>query len=264
MDTDRKRGIRLTDTDRTRGMMLMDSDRKRGIVAGIFFLVAAAAAIAGLALYDPVLNDPGYVADASRTDARLLLGAFFEVLTVISVIGTGVALYPVIRRESEGLATGYLTGRVFEGTMIAVGLISLLAVAALRQDAAAGDGASLIATGKALVAVHDATFLLGPGLAIGINTLLLASVMYRSRLVPRSIAMLGLVGGPLVFASSTAVLFGAYEQVSELALLAAIPVFAWEMSLAVRLLVKGFDRSPARDHAVAAPGLGPQAAAAPA
>jgi hypothetical protein len=263
MDRDRTVDTALMDADRSRGAT-RDADRRRGIAAAIFFIVAAAAAIAGLSLYGPVLNDPGYVADAARTDTRVLLGAFFEVLTVISVIGTGVALYPVIRRESEGLATGYLAGRVFEGAMIAVGLISLLAVATLRQDAAAEGGASLIMTGKALVAVHDATFLLGPGLAIGINTLLLASVMYRSRLVPRAIAVIGLVGGPLVFASSTAVLLGAYEQVSGPALLAAIPVFAWEMSLAVRLLVKGFDRSPARDQTVAAPGLGSRVAAAPA
>jgi hypothetical protein len=92
---------------------------------------------------------------------------------------------------------------------------------------------------RVLAALHDWTFLFGPGLAIGINTALLAALMYRSRLVPRTIAVIGLIGGPLVFASSVAVLFGAYEQASGVAALAALPVFAWEMSLAGWMIVKG-------------------------
>jgi hypothetical protein len=218
----------------------MSSTRTNAILAGVFFIVAAAAAIAGLALYDPVLNDPGYIADASRTDTQVLVGAFCEVLVVISVIGTGVTLYPVIRRFGEGTAIAYVVGRLLEAAVIAVGIISLLSIVALRQD-----GGGDVATGKALVALHDATFLFGPGLAIGINTLLLASLMYRSQLVPRAIARIGLVGGPLVFASSVAVLFGAYDQVSSPALLAALPVFVWEMSLAVWMIAKGFRTSPA-------------------
>jgi uncharacterized protein DUF4386 len=218
----------------------MTSTRTNAILAGVFFIVAAVAAIAGLALYDPVLNDPSYITDASRTDTQVLAGALCEVLVVISVIGTGVTLYPVIRRHGEGSAIAYVVGRLFEAAAIAVGIISLLSIVALRQD-----GGGDVATGKALVALHDATFLFGPGLAIGINTLLLASLMYRSQLVPRAIARIGLVGGPLVFASSVAVMFGAYDQVSSPALLAAIPVFAWEMSLAGWMIVKGFRGSPA-------------------
>jgi hypothetical protein len=97
-----------------------------------------------------------------------------------------------------------------------------------------------VTVGKTLVALHDWTFLFGPGLAIGVNTLLLAYLMYRSRLVPRLIAVIGLTGGPLIFASAAAVLFGLYEQVSAWGMIAAIPVFVWEMSLAVWLIVKGF------------------------
>jgi hypothetical protein len=219
----------------------MSSTRTNAILAGIFFIVAAAAAIAGLALYDPVLNDASYITDASRSDTQVLVGAFCEVLVVISVIGTAVALYPVVRRHGEGRAIAYVVGRLFEATVIAAGIISLLAIVALRQDAA-GDAA----TGRALVALHDRTFLFGPGLAIGINTVLLASLMYSSQLVPRAIARIGLVGGPMVFASSVAVLFGAYDQTSGAAIAAAFPVFVWEMSLAVWMLAKGFRRNDVR------------------
>jgi hypothetical protein len=217
----------------------MSSTRTNATLAGVLFIVAAAAAIAGLAFYDPVLNDPGYITDASRTDTQVLVGAFCEVLVVISVIGTGVTLYPVIRRYGEGTAIAYVVGRLFEAAVIAVGIISLLSIVALRQG-----GGGDIATGNALVALHDATFLFGPGLAIGINTVLLASLMYRSQLVPRAIARIGLVGGPLVFASSVAVLFGAYDQVSSTSVIAALPVFVWEMSLAVWMIAKGFRTSP--------------------
>jgi hypothetical protein len=222
----------------------MDSTRKNALAAGIFFIVAAVTAIVGFALYGPVLDDPGYIADATRSDTSVLLGALFEVALAISVIGTGIALFPVIRRHSESLGLAYAVGRTLEATIIAAGIVSLLSIVTLRQ-AGAGD----VALGQALVAFHDWTFLLGPGFAIGVNTSVLAFLMYRSQLVPRAIAVLGLVGGPVIFASSAAVLFGAYEQMSTVGGLIAFPVFAWEMSLAVWLIAKGFRQAPAAAHA---------------
>jgi hypothetical protein len=221
----------------------MNSARKSAVVAGVFFIVAAIAAIVGLALYDPVLNDSRYIVDGSADHTRVLSGALFELLLAISVIGTAVTLYPIVKRENDGIALGYVAGRVSEAVIIVVGIISLLSVVTLGQDsagAAGGQTASLLSTGEALVAIHDWTFLFGPGFAIGVNTLLLAYLMYRSGLVPRPIAVTGLIGGPLIFASSTAVLFGLYEQISAWGSIAAIPVFAWEMSLAVWLIAKGF------------------------
>jgi len=224
----------------------MNSGRRIAVVAGVFFIVAAAAAIIGLALEGPVLNDPRYIV-GSGDDTRVILGAFFEVITVISVIGTSVTLFPIVKRQSEGIALGYVAGRVVEGIAIAVGIISLLSIVRLRQEfagATGADAASLVAVGKSLVAIHDWTFLFGPNLALGPNTLMLAYLMYRSGLVPRVIAVLGLIGGPLIFVSGTAVLFGLYGQQSVWGAIAAIPVFAWEMSLAVWLIVKGFKPSP--------------------
>jgi hypothetical protein len=221
----------------------MNSLRKTAVLAGAFFIIAAVAALAGFALYGPVLTDPHYIVRASGGDVRVLAGAFCEVILAIAVIGTAVTLFPVVRRQNEGIALGYVAGRIVEAVVIVTGIISLLSVVTLRQDLAGAAGAktaSAVALGKALVAVHDWTFLFGPGLAIGVNTLMLAYLMYRSGLVPRPIAMLGLAGGPLIFASSAAVLFGLYDQVSVWGSVAAIPVFAWEMSLAVWLIVKGF------------------------
>lgn len=224
----------------------MNSTRRIAVVAGVFFIVAAVAAIIGLALEGPVLNDPGYIVAGSGADARVILGAFFEVIVVISVIGTSVTLFPIVKRQNEGIALGYVAGRVVEGVVIAVGIISLLSVVRLRQEFAGvtgADAASLVTVGKSLVAIHDWTFLFGPNLALGPNTLMLAYLMYRSRLVPRAIAVLGLVGGPLIFASGTAEMFGLYGQLSAWGAIAAIPVFGWEMSLAVWMIVKGFKPS---------------------
>jgi len=224
----------------------MNSTRKIAVVAGAFFVVAAVAAISGLVLYGPVLHQPNYIVSAGD-DTRVLLGAFCEVILAISVIGTAVTLFPIVKRQSEGIALGYVAGRLLEAIVIVVGIISLLSVVTLRQHvagAAGADAASLVTVGRSLVAMHDWTFLFGPNLALGPNTLMLAYLMYRSGLVPRFIAVLGLLGGPLIFAFATAVLFGVFEQVSVWGAIAAIPVFAWEMSLAGWLIVKGFSPHP--------------------
>jgi hypothetical protein len=224
----------------------MTSARKTAIVAGIFFLITEVTAIGAVLLYGPVLGKPDFIVSTSA-DTGVLGGAFLEVLLAIAVVGTGVTLYPVIRRQNEGIALGHVAGRLIEAVIIAIGAISLLAIVTLRQDTAGATGAEAAAAvtiGQSLVAVHNWTFLFGPKLALGVNTVLLAYLMYRSRLVPRVIATLGLVGGSLIFASGTAVLFGAYEDLSTIGVVAAAPVFAWEVSVAAWMIVKGFRPSP--------------------
>jgi hypothetical protein len=173
-----------------------------------------------------------------------------EVLLAIANIATAVVLFPILRRQQESLALGYVTARVVESTVIVVGLISLLSVVTVRQDfeEVTGDDSTLNVAGQALVAIHDWTFLLGPGFCVAVgNGLLLGYLMYTSGLVPRPMAMLGLIGGSLIFVSSTLVLFGAYEQTDPPAFLMALPEIAWEASLGIYLIVKGFRPSPILD-----------------
>ena len=154
------------------------STRKTAVVTGVFFIVAAIATIAGLLLYGPVLK-ASYIVGLGA-DTRVFLGAFAEVITAIAVIGTGVTLFPVIKRQNEGIALGYVVGRLLEATVIVVGAISLVSVVTLRQDlagTASANAASLVPVGRSLVAIHDWTFLFGPGFAIGVNTLMLAYLM---------------------------------------------------------------------------------------
>jgi hypothetical protein len=201
--------------------------------------------IGAVALYDPVLNDADYILGAGD-DGRVTLGAFLEILLMIGNIGTAVVMFPILRRQSERLSLGYVGSRIVESTLIGVGAISLLAVTTLPDDLAASigpDGGSLDIAGQTLVAIHDWTFLFGPGFCVGVNGLLLGYLMYCSGLMPPRLAMLGVIGGPLIFASSIAVLFGAYEQ-DGAHIIFSVPEAAFEASFAIYLIVRGFRPSP--------------------
>ena len=219
----------------------MKPSRKIALRAGVFFLMTEVTAIAGLILYGPVLDDPNYIVSAAGEDAKVLLGAFFEVLLVIAIVGTAVTLFPVVRRQNERIARAYRAVRFLEAAVIFVGIVSIVSIVALRQDAT-------VATGKSLLWLHDATFLLGPGFALGLNSALLAYLMYQSQLIPRAIAVLGMAGGSLIFASSFGVLAGLYEQTSTGAMAIALPVFAWEVSFAIWMIAKGFRTPPPAAH----------------
>ena len=226
----------------------MDTTRRTARVAGVLFIVTFLTSIpAALLLYTPVLEDASYIVGAGAGDAGVALGAFLEVLLIVANVGTAVVLYPVLKRQSEALALGYVSARLVECTFIAIGIVSLLSVLTLRQDfaGAGGDPGTLETVGQSLVAIHDWTFLLGPGFIGVVGTgLILGWLMYRSGLVPRWMARLGLVGGPLVCASAIGVLFGVFEAGSAPQVLATAPEFVWELSLGIYLMVKGFKPSP--------------------
>jgi hypothetical protein len=225
-------------------------------VTGVLFLITFIASIpAAFVFYAPVLDDPRYIVGGGA-DTLVSLGALLEFIVVIANIGTAVVLWPVLRRVNEILALGYVTSRVLESTIILVGVFSLLTVVSLRSGfdpalpledlagTAGADAALLVTAGKLLVALHDWTFLFGPGILAGVgNGLMLGYLMYRSALVPRGMAVLGLIGGPVLVAAAVAVLFGVIEAGSVWQIIATIPEFLWELSLGIWLMVKGFNPS---------------------
>jgi hypothetical protein len=181
-------------------------------VTSVLFLITFITSIPAFFFYAPVLDDPRYTFGGAGTDNSVLWGAFLELLLIIANIGTAVVLYPVVKRQNEILALGYVTARIVECVFIAVGILSLLSVVTLRHEASGADTGSLVAVSQSLVALHDWMFLLGPGILTGFGTgLILGYLMYRSALVPRGMAVVGLIGGPLVTASGVAVLFGVIE-----------------------------------------------------
>ena len=224
----------------------MSSTRKTALIAGALFVITFLTSIpAALLLYTPVLDHTNYIVGAGA-DTRVALGAFLEVLLIVANVGSAVVLFPILKRQNEPLALGYVTARIIESTFIAIGIVSLLAVVTLRKDVGGtGGGGTLVTVGRSLVAIHDWTFLLGPGWIVGIgNGLILGYLMYRSGLVPRGMAMLGLIGGPLIIISGTAVLFDVIQPGSAAQFIATIPEFIWELSLGIYLMVKGFKPSP--------------------
>lgn len=225
----------------------MDPMRKVALAGGITYLITFAASIPQLALFADIVEDPtGYITSPGSNTA-VLWGSWLEVVTAAACVGTAVALYPATRRVSRTAAIGFVTSRVVEATLIVVGVMSLLAVVTLQHRFAGATGAqadALGVTGEALVAMRQWTFLLGPGLVPGVNALLLGYVMYRARLVPRAIPAIGFVGAPLLLASATGTIFGAWDQVSAAGAAGALPIAVWEFSLGVYLTFKGFKTTP--------------------
>lgn len=228
----------------------MDAARKAALAAGLFYIATFVFSIPALGLYDGVVNDPNFVLGAG-SDQGVLWGAIIEVITALTCIGTAVAVYPVVRRYGPGRAVGFVASRTLEAAMIFTGVLAVLAVYTLRQDLAGADAVGLTTAASALVAVKDWTFLLGPGIMPAINALVFATILYQSRLVPRWMPTVGLIGAPLLLLSTTAVLFGAWEQVSAPSLAAALPIALWEFSVGVYMIVKGF-KTPATavDHGI--------------
>jgi hypothetical protein len=219
--------------------------RRTAFLAGLLFIVTFVVSIpAALVLYSPLLDHSDYVV-GSGADSRIAVGALLEMILIVANIGTAVVLFPILKRQDETLALGYVTARVMESVFIAVGILGVLAVVTLRQDVGAAGGDSLVTVGRSLVAIHDWTFLLGPGWVVGIgNGLILGYLMFRSGLVPRGMAMLGLIGGPLIVVSGTLVLLNVVPPGSGVQVIATVPEFLWELSLGIYLMVKGFRACP--------------------
>jgi len=220
----------------------MTSTRKTALTVGVLFILTFITSIAAALLYGPVVDDPNYVLGAGA-DRRVFLGAFIELLLIITNMGCAVVLFPLLKRQNEMLSLGYVVARFAECTFILVGILALLAVVTLRQDAVPGtDPGALVAVGQSLVGINRWTFLLGPGFADGIGTgLILGWLMYRSGIVSRRMALFGVVGGPLLAISGIAVLLGATPQGSSLQGLLTIPEIVWEAFLGLWLTFKGFN-----------------------
>jgi hypothetical protein len=220
----------------------MTSTRKTALVAGVFYLITFIS-IPTLAIYRPILNNQDWVISPGG-HTGVLVGGLLEVIVALAGIGTAVTLYPVVKRQNEGLALGFVTSRVVEGILIVTGVVSLLSLVTLHQNlggaAAGANAAPLVAVAASHVAVYHWTFLLSQSLMPGINAVLLGTLMYRTRLVPRIIPLMGLIGGPLLVVAVFASLLGQHSALSGLANLPVIPVAAWELSLGVWLTVKGF------------------------
>ena len=212
--------------------------RKTALIAGLLYLLTFVS-IPTLALYGSV-HDPNYILGPGP-DAPVLVGGVLEVIVALAGIGTAVALFPVLKRQNEGVALGLVGSRVLEAAGILAGVACLLTIVSLRE---AGVGNGALVTGQTLAILYDRINLLSQSLMPAVNDLLLGYLLYKSRLVPRVLPVLAFIGAPLLLVSDAAVLFGVVERVSALPAIATLPVALFEFSLGVYLTVKGFRPSP--------------------
>lgn len=212
--------------------------RKTALLAGLLYLLTFVS-IPTLSLYAAV-RSPSYITGPGP-DTPVILGTMLEMVVALACIGTAVTLYPVLKRQNEAIALGFVAVRILEAATIYAGIVSLLSVVTLRQ---AGAGVSALVTGQALVAQYYWTFQFGQGMLPALNALLLGSLLYQARLVPRVLPILGFIGAALLTVSAIGTVFGIWGQISSLTALAALPIALWEFSLGTYLVVKGFKPSP--------------------
>jgi hypothetical protein len=215
----------------------MSSQRRISLTAGILYLLTFVS-IPTLALYGPV-KGAHYVV-GSGPDTGAVFGGVLEIIVALAGIGTAVVLFPILKKQNEGFALGFVASRVLEAATIFVGVAFLLAVVTLRKD---GVGPDALITSRTLVILYNRIFLLGQSFMPAVNDLLLGMLLYQSRLVPRGLSRIGIVGSPVLVAGYLAVLFGLISQHGPVAGLSALPVAVFEFSLGVWLVVKGFDRA---------------------
>jgi hypothetical protein len=216
--------------------------RGRARLAGVLYLLTFVS-IPTLALYNPIRDHADFIL-GTGSPTGVLWGAFTEVIVGVAGISTALVLFPVLKRQNESAALGLVAARLVETTLIFVGVTSLLTIITLRTDVAGtagADNASLTTTGHTLLAAYDRTFLLSQSLMPVCCDLLLGYLLFRSRLVPRILPIVAFVGAPLLLASDIAIFFGVYDRVALPAGLAVIPVAAFELSVGIWLLVKGFN-----------------------
>ncbi|TRW47107.1 DUF4386 domain-containing protein [Georgenia yuyongxinii] len=222
----------------------MSNTRRTARIAGVFYLITFVS-IPSLFLYDPVRR-ADYLT-STGDDTGILLAAFLEVLVALAGIGTAITLFPIVKRQNETMALGFVASRTLEAAMILVGVASILSLVTLRQDLGAATGAnaaSLLSTGASHIATYDWAFTLGQSLVPGLNAILLGTLLYKSGLVPRVLPALGLIGAPLHLTAVALTIFGVIDRAGPVALIAVIPIALWEFSLGIYLVVKGFKPSP--------------------
>lgn len=213
-----------------------------GRMTGLMFIVTFATSIpAALTLYVPALTDPAFILGGDF-DMSVSWGAVLEILLIIANVATALTLYPVLKKQFPVLSLGYVAARLVECGFIAVGIVAMLALDTIRLQAGDASPDVLVAVGKALVAIHDWTFRLGPGVVVGVgNGLILGYMMWKTRLVPRFLSIFGLIGGPAILISGFAVVLGMIDAGSGPQIIATLPEFFWELSLGVWLLIRGFN-----------------------
>ncbi len=223
----------------------MTKDRMNGIIIGFLYIIAAVSSVIAVVFYEPVLSEQWYLAVEMGSQTKVLVGVINDLLLVMAAVGTAVMLFPYLRHWNEHIALGYLCFRFMEAVFISIGLVSILGLLNLSIHYDAGSlpiEESQFAVGLMLQAFHQWTFMLGPNFMLGINTFMYSYLLFKTGLVPKPLALFGMITAVLVFTAGLLEMFGVIEPLSAAKGLIALPVGVYEMSLALWLIVKGFHK----------------------
>jgi hypothetical protein len=224
----------------------MTIDRKNAIIIGILYILAAVSSIIAVILYQPILSDKWYLVYKNGLEFKVLIGILNDIILVISAIGTAVMLSPYLKRWNERIALGYLCLRFMEAVFIAIGIVGILALLHLSEQYSLNlitNKETLNTIGEAFQSFHRWTAILGPNLMLGLNTTMYSYLLYRTNLVPKILSLFGIITAILVFIAGMLEIFGIVESFSSIKGLIALPVGIYEISLAIFLIIKGFNKS---------------------
>jgi hypothetical protein len=222
---------------------LQNNNKLNAALTGVFFIVAAISSIAGLKLYDPILASEDFLITGSSHYNQVISGAICELILSVSAVGTGIMLYPYMKRYNESSAIGYLGFRLLEVVFIVIGIICILTTLSISQSYNSGiitDKMYAQSFGKAFIAAHDWTFIIGPNFMLAVNTFIYSYVFFKTELVPKKLAALGITASFLIMIAAICEMFGLFKQISFWGILLALPIAAYEIILAIRLISKGF------------------------
>lgn len=226
-------------------MQHIDSNRRNEKITGVFFIAATIAAITGVKLYDPVLKNTDFLSAAGHASSQIALGAAFELILACSAVGTGIMLYPYLKRYSESWGLGYALFRLLEVVFILIGVISMLSIVKISHESVNSSGQELLflqASGNLLKTIYSWAFVLGPHFMLGINSFIYSSIFYQTKLLPGTLSFVGMLGAVLIFLAAVLEIFGVIPHFSPQIILLALPIAVYEMVLASWLILKGFSK----------------------
>ena len=223
----------------------MNTYRKTGIIVGVLFLTATVTGMLGDSLVGSILNAPDYLMNVYPNRTQVIIGVLISFILGLAIVGIAVFLFPILKKHNEPIALGYVGIRTAEFAILLVWSISPLLLITLSQEyvkAGDPDASSFQTFGAVLIAVRYWVWRL-VYILNGVLTLLLSYLLYQSKLIPRSISVLGLIGGAVLLAGTPLDMFGLIDVDQGAGLLVVLPGGLFELILPIWLFVKGFNSS---------------------
>src|SRR5436189_717153 len=217
----------------------MNPNRRTAVLVGALFLISTATFIVSNALITPLLGSPNFLAEVSGHAQLMIAATLIALIEGTATVGIALALYPILKRQHPALALGYAGMRIVELAIAAVGF-GLGGLLLVSLGATATNGASSETLGTLLVALRHWTLML-VYVYTALGGLMLSYMLLRNRLVPRWLAVLGLIGYPALLLVAVLDMFGIVDTVAGLGLVGLVPGGLFELLLPIWLFARGFN-----------------------